>query len=153
MIGLSFLDTYTPQQIKALPPEDLALLVKALEDELACLKQRKQVLEDGLRLKYFEAAQAALRATHRDTGRVKIYDRSCVIVAELPKRVVWDQEKLVPLVASLSPEKRPPTLKTTYTIHEHIYKAWPLAYQDLFKPARTVHIGTPSFTFEAGDIT
>jgi hypothetical protein len=144
-LPLSFLDTATAQQVKALSPEQLYHLKERLTQAIALNKARKRILDDGLQLKYFEAAKIALRSTHRDTGTTRIEDGRYVVTATLPKKVNWDQEKLGAIVEMIPLHERYPAI--TYVIKEEYYKLWTPIRQTLFMPARTVAIGAPDFKF------
>ncbi|MEI6340050.1 MAG: hypothetical protein WCQ57_15950, partial [Verrucomicrobiota bacterium] len=47
------------------------------------------------------------------------------ITADLPKKVVWDQNKLTDLVAKIPAEDRSGYIKTNYNIDERRYLMWP----------------------------
>jgi hypothetical protein len=92
--GLAQFDGMAPAEIAAFSPEVLALLQEEAIAAQDAAKRRRELLEDAIALRYGEAAAAARRARGKDAGTVRIEDGPVTIVADLPKRVSWDQDRL-----------------------------------------------------------
>jgi hypothetical protein len=139
--------------IAALPP---ALLL-ALQDEAAAETARVKRLRDRLEAaiaKRYEAAAAAERAAQGKTsGTVRIEDEGVVVVAELPKKVMWDQDRLAAMAERIRAAGDDPTeyLEITYRVPERRYSAWPEAMREGFAAARSETTGKPVFRLEARD--
>ena len=70
------------------------------------------------------------------------------VVADLPKRVKWDQRRLgelVELIRSGWGENPADYVKMKFEVSERAYEAWPPMLKELFTPARTVETGKPSY--------
>ena len=156
---MSIPNRITLDQLKGLPPgkiaslsvEELVLLAGDLADAKANIATAETRFRSGLDLKYGTQAMAARQAAGKDTGVARVTDGRFVIVAELPKKVKWDQTKLAAAVRTIVEQWRdnPAQYVTTeYKISEAAYTAWPLIVRKLFEPARTVEHGRPTFRIE-----
>jgi hypothetical protein len=69
------------------------------------------------------------------------------IVAELPKKVEWDQARLAALVERIRASGEDPAeyVELSYRVSERAYAVWPERIRSAFEPARTVRTGKPSF--------
>jgi hypothetical protein len=147
------LDRLALGDIAALPPE----MLLALQDEAAAETARVKRLRDRLEAaiaKRYEAAAAAERAAQGKTsGTVRIEDEGVVVVAELPKKVMWDQDRLAAMAERIRAAGDDPTeyLEITYRVPERRYSAWPEAMREGFAAARSETIGKPVFRLEARD--
>ena len=79
----------------ALPPEHLALLQADARDALDTAKRLQEWIEAAITLRYEQRAVAARAAAGKDTGAIRFQDGAVEIVADLPKKVEWDQAQLV----------------------------------------------------------
>jgi hypothetical protein len=133
--------------IAALPAGQLALLQHEVTDLLANAKRLKDRLDSGLDLKYRDRAAALRRSAGKDSGTVRIEDDDVVVIADLPKRVKWDQTKLSAIVERIRAAGDDPTeyVTTELKVSEHAYGAWPQPIRSSFAAARTVETGKPSF--------
>ncbi len=84
----------------------------------------------------------------KDTGTVRFEDNGFIVVADLPKRVKWDQQRLkelVELIRSGWGEDPADYVKVKFEVSERAYDSWPARLKELFTPARTVETGKPSY--------
>lgn len=149
-LSLSFLDNTTPTAVSKLASAELLILLKQLADLESCLKKRKTILEDGLSLKFGQIAQAALQMSGRNTGTVRFADHDYTIVANLPKKIIWEQDKLFDILQKIPPDQRKQYVKTTYVVDERKYLSWSEGVKNLFDPARTVQTSKPKFQITNG---
>ena len=65
------------------------------------------------------------------------------MVADLPKRVEWDQAKLAAMVERIRAAGEDPAeyVEISFKVPERAYAAWPEAIRQGFEPARTVKTG------------
>lgn len=145
LIPLSFLDEAKSTEISQLSSEGLRSLMERLNEMAECLKKRKALLEDGLNLKFNQIAQDKLKLDGRDTGTIRFDDGAYTIVAEMPKKVVWDQEKLETIIDKIPAGERKQYVKATYAIDERKYLSWSDDLRKFFDDARSVHLGKPKF--------
>lgn len=136
-----------------LPLDQLALLLDDLAALKADAKQLGDLLHDALHARFGDAASTARRADGRDTGRVRLEQDGFEIVADLPKKVDWQQTKLATAVATLREWGEDPAdyVATELRVPEARFTAWPPRIRALFEPARTVATGRPSYTLQPKD--
>jgi hypothetical protein len=136
--------------IAALPTELLATLQEEVEEALARAKRIKDRLDQALDLKFSARAAAVRLAERKDTGTVRLSDDGFVVIADLPKRVKWDQAELSGIVERIRAAGDDPAEYVTieFKVSERAYGAWPQAIRSAFAPARTVETGKPSYRFE-----
>ena len=92
-VNLDDLATASIGEIAALPAEQLSLLQQDVVDLLASAKRLKDQLDTGLDLKYRDRAADLRHSAGKDTGSVRIEDGDIIVVADLPKRVQWEQPR------------------------------------------------------------
>jgi hypothetical protein len=103
--------------------------------------------------RYADRAAEARRAAGKDTGTIRLSDGEVEIVADLPKKVRWDQPKLAEAVATLRVWGEDPSdyVATELRVPEARFNAWPPRIRAMFEPARTVAAGRPSYSLERKD--
>jgi hypothetical protein len=140
-------------EIAALPPDLLALLQEEAEDAAKAARSLADWLHGAIGLRYGDRAAAARRAEGKDTGTVRLDDGEVTVIADLPKKVEWDQATLGRMVARIRAAGDDPTefVETTFRVSERKYGAWPAAIRDGFEAARTVKPGKPSFRLVVGE--
>ncbi|SDF85830.1 hypothetical protein PUH89_18280 [Rhodobacter capsulatus] len=131
-------------EIAQLPVELLAALQREID---AAAKQMKAVaarFSTALEVRYAARAAEARRACGKDTGTVRIVDGDFTVVADLPKRVEWDQAKLAAMVERIRAAGEDPAeyVEISFKVPERAYAAWPEAIRQGFEPARTVKTST-----------
>ena len=89
----------------------------------------------------------ARAAIAKDTGIIRFSDGAITIVADLPKKVDWDQAKLAALVETIRGSGEDPGqyIEISFSVSERAYGAWPDAIRRAFEPARTLRTGKPTF--------
>ena len=78
-------------EIAALPAEELARLQQETDEALRAAKAASAWLDGALAIKYADRAEAARRDAGKDFGTARFIDGDVTVVAELPKKVDWDQ--------------------------------------------------------------
>jgi len=133
--------------VVALPAEQLALLQQDIEENLRRAKLAKDWLDGALALKYGERAAALRREAGKDTGTIRLADGDVTVIADLPKKIEWDQAQLSALVERIRACGEDPAeyVSTELKVAERAFTAWPESLRQLFAPARTVRTGKPTF--------
>jgi len=136
--------------IAALPVDQLALLAGEAQEALDRAKRLKERLDGALDLRYGERAAVLRRAEGRDTGTARIEDGGFVVVADLPKRVKWDQARLAAIVEQIRAAGEDPSeyVAIEFKVSERAYGAWPSSIRTAFEPARTVETGKPVYRID-----
>lgn len=131
------------QDIAQLPVELLAILQRDVDERIKRDKAAKARLDGALTVRYATRAAEARRACGKDTGTVRLVDGDYTVVADLPKRVDWDQAKLAAMVERIRAANDNPAqyVDITIKVPERKYTAWPDAIREGFEPARTVRPG------------
>ena len=133
-----------PQEIADLPVELLAILQSEVDARLKRDKAAKARLDTALTLRYATRAAEERQARSKDTGTVRFDDGDFTIVADLPKRVEWDQDRLAAIVERIRAAGDDPSqyVDIAFKVPERKYAAWPQAIRQGFEPARTVKTGS-----------
>ena len=133
--------------VAALPGIYLALLQEDAEAALAAARTLKDWLEGAIALRYADRAAELRREQGKDTGMVRFADGDVVVVADLLKKVEWDQAQLATLVERIRAGGDDPAeyVEVAYKVPERKYAAWPARIREAFAPARTVRTGKPTF--------
>ncbi|MCC6002277.1 MAG: hypothetical protein JJU19_15665 [Pararhodobacter sp.] len=139
-------------ELAQLPVELLATLQGELDHASKTLKAATTKFSAALEVRYATRAAEARRACGKDTGTVRLVDGDYTVVADLPKRVDWDQAKLAAMVERIRAANDNPAqyVDITIKVPERKYTAWPDAIREGFEPARTVKVGALKVTIEAG---
>ena len=133
----------TVQDIAQLPVELLAILQHEIDARLKRDKAAKARLDGALSIRYADRAAEERRAAGKDTGTTRFDDGDFTVVADLPKRVEWDQAQLVAMVERIRAAGDDPAqyVDIAFKVPERKYAAWPDNIRTVFEPARTVHTG------------
>jgi hypothetical protein len=144
---LGDLPTMPIGEIAALPADLLAILQEEAEDTAKAARSLADWLNAAIALRYADRAAAARRAEGKDAGVVRIEDGEVTVVADLPKKIEWDQKKLGQMVARICAAGDDPSefIETVFRVSERKYGAWPTAIREGFEPARLVKTGKPTF--------
>jgi len=130
-------------EIAAMPAEHLALLQDEAAEALRRAKTASDWLDGAVALKYADRAHSARQAAGKDTGAVRFEDGDFTVVADLSKRVEWDQDRLGAIVERIRAAGDDPAryVNIAIKVPERKYAAWPDAIRRVFEPARTVGTG------------
>jgi len=146
-ITIDDLPTMPVGEIAGLPGDQLALLKQDADERLRAAKTLSDWLDGAIALKYGDQAQDSRRAEGKDTGTIRLQDGPVTVVAELAKRVDWDQAMLAGLVERIRADGADPAeyVDIAFSVPERKYTAWPKDIRQEFEPARTVRTGKPTF--------
>jgi hypothetical protein len=75
------------------------------------------------------------------------------VIADLPKRIDWDQDQLARIAANIAEAGEDPAefIDTTLKVSERKYAALPESWRKGFEPARTVRTSKPTFRLVLGE--
>ena len=123
-----------------LPAEDLHYIQLEADKEFKKAKARIAWLESALLTKYRDKAQIIRREAGKDFGIARFTDGEITIVAELPKKVEWDQQELAGLIEHLKSIGDEPLdyVDVSFSVPERKYASWPARIRAMFQDARTV---------------
>jgi hypothetical protein len=134
-------------EIAMLPADQLALLQEDAEAALQAAKHLKDWLEAAIALRYADRAATLRHAEGKDTGTVRFDDGPVTVVADIPKKVDWDQAQLARLVERIRAGGENPAdyVDIAYRVPERKYSAWTAPIREAFAAARTVRTGKASY--------
>lgn len=134
-------------QIAALPADQLALLKGAADEQLTQAKSVADWLDGAISLKYADRAQDTRQEAGKDTGTIRFEDDGFTVIAELPKRIDWDQALLAQIAENIAAAGEDPAefIETKLSVSERKYGALPESWRKGFEPARMVRTGKPKF--------
>ena len=83
-------------------------------------------------------------------GTVRFGDGAVTVVADLPKKIEWDQAQLAAIVERIRTGGGEPGeyVETSFKVSERKYGAWPAHIRTAFDAARTVKTGKPTFVLK-----
>jgi hypothetical protein len=107
-------------------------------------KAAKTRFDAALVLRYASRAAEERQAAGKDTGMIRFDDGDFIVIADLPKRVDWDQDRLAAMVERIRAAGDDPAeyVDIAFKVPERKYAAWPEAIRAGFEPARLVRTGT-----------
>ncbi len=140
-------------EIAQLPAEHLALLQEDAAASLEAGKRLKEWIDSAIALRFADHAQALRREAGKDTGAIRFEQDGVTVVADLPKRVDWDQDLITAVVDRIRASGEDPTqyVDIMIKVPERKYTAWPENIQAAFAPARTVRTGKQSINLSLGE--
>jgi len=134
-------------ELHLLPLPKLQQILHQVESVKSSLRHYDIVLQSALNQRFGERAQSLRQAAGKQTGTVRLVEAGFEIVADLPKRVEYDQLRLKDAVDTLRGWGEQPEDYVSFEIKvaEARFNAWPPAIRKLFEPARTLKTGKPSY--------
>lgn len=141
----------TVEEIAQLSAPELACLQDDLAAQKASLRQIEDKLDAALDRRYGARARQCRAEAGKDAGTVRFTDNDFTVIAELPKRVKWDQAKLqhaVEIIRTSWGDDPTDYVKTKLEVSEAAFANWPRPVRELFTPARTVETGRPAYRIE-----
>jgi hypothetical protein len=145
--SLDTIRTMPIAEVVALPPAHLALLQADAREAVEAAKRLQDWIEAAIALRYEQRAMAARGAAGKDTGTVRFQDGDVEVIADLLKKVEWDQARLATLVEQIRAGGEDPReyVEASFKVAERAYGAWPERIRAAFEPARTVRTGRATY--------
>ena len=142
------------EAIAALTAPELACILDDLAEQKAALRRIEDKLDAALDQRYGARARQCRAEAGKDTGTVRFEDNGFLVIAELPKRVKWDQAKLkhaVEIIRTGWGDDPAEYVKVKLEVSEAAFNNWPRPVRELFIPARTVETAKPKFQLQMKD--
>ena len=137
--------------IAELTAPELACVMDDLAEQRAALSLIEDKVRHALDLKYGTRARQRRAEEGKDTGTVRFEDNGFIVIADLPKRVKWDQDKLkhaAEIIRSGWGDDPAEYIKAKLEVSDAAFANWPRPVRELFIPARTVETGRPAYRIE-----
>ena len=150
-IVLEHIRALTVEEIAQLSATELARLQDDLTAQKTSLREIEEKVDAALDRRYGARARQCRAEAGRDTGTVRFVDNDFRVIADLPKRVKWDQAKLrhaIEIIRTGWGDDPSDYVKTKFEVSEAAFANWPRPVRELFTPARTVETGRPVYRIE-----
>ena len=134
-------------ELALMPPNLLAAVQAEIDVAIVRMKAVTERFALALEVRYAARAAECRQAEGKDTGTIRFEDDGVTVIAELPKRIDWDQAKLAQIAANIASagEDLAEFIDTKLSVSERKYGALPESWRKGFEPARTVRTGKPKF--------
>lgn len=134
-------------ELALMPVELLAALQAELDHAGKQLKAATERFSAALEVRYAARASECRREEGKDTGTTRFEDNGVTVIAELLKRIDWDQAKLAQIAENIASagEDSAEFIDTKLSVSERKYGALPESWRKGFEPARTVRTSKPKF--------
>jgi hypothetical protein len=148
--ALDRLGQLTAADLAALPLAELHAYHHAVCEAEETCRLYKLALHDEHDRRLSAQAAALRQQAGKTTGTVRFEVDGHTVIADLPKKVEYDQAKLKDAVEALRKWGENPEdyIGIEVKVAEAKYTAWPPAVRQLFEPARTVRTGKPTYKLE-----
>ncbi len=139
--------------VAALDPVTLAGLQDQANVALERAKSIKDLLDGVLARRYADRATLLRQEIGKDFGSIRFDDGDVQVLADLPKRPVWDQKRLGEIAERIRRAGEDPAeyVETTYKVAERKFTAWPQHIREAFEAARTLKAGKPTFKLSVAE--
>ncbi len=143
-------DALSIPELKNLPLSQLVAMNAGLSNFKKAIRQHEDALQAEYERRFAAAAAQLRRQQNKDTGTVRLAAEGYVVIADLPKKTEYDQDRLRAAVATLLAWGEDPDhyVITEIKVPEAKYNAWPPTIRNLFEPARTVRTGKATYKLE-----
>ncbi|KGL02746.1 hypothetical protein [Thalassobacter sp. 16PALIMAR09] len=154
-------NTPSVDDMLSMPVTDLALmpssLLVAIQAEIDVAADRMKTVTErfalALEVRYAARTSECRNHEEKKTGTIRFEDNGVVVIADLPKRITWDQAQLAQIAENIASAGEDPAefIETTLKVSERKYTALPESWRKGFEPARTVRTGKPKFRLVVGE--
>ena len=134
-------------ELALMPPNLLAAVQAEIDVAMDRMKAVTERFALALEVRYAARASECRGHEGKDTGTIRFEDDGVTVIADLPKRIDWDQGKLAEIAANIASAGEDPSdfIDTKLTVSERKFGALPESWRKGFEPARTVRSGKPKF--------
>ena len=136
--------------VAELPIEQIALLLEDAAELKSAAKRADDHLFAAMSHRFSQRAADLRQAKGVDTGTVRFTEDDFTIVADLPKKVTWNNDGLADVASKLAEMGEPvgDYIATKRDVSERSFEAWPNSLKKLFNPHRTLGVGKAGFRLE-----
>ena len=134
-------------ELALMPPNLLAAVQAEIDVAIDRMKAVTERFALALEVRYAARASECRQAEGKDTGTIRFEDDGVTVIADLAKRIDWDQAKLAQFAENIASAGEDPAefIDTKLSVSERKYGALPESWRKGFEPARTVRTGKPKF--------
>ena len=134
-------------ELALMPPNLLAAVQAEIDVAMGRMKAVTERFALAPEVRYAARASECRGHVGKDTGTIRFEDDGVTIIADLPKRIDWDQGKLAEIAGNIASAGEDPSdfIDTKLSVSERKFGALPESWRKGFEPARTVRSGKPKF--------
>lgn len=134
-------------ELALMPPSLLSAVQAEIDVAIDHMKAVTERFALALEVRYAARASECRQADGKDAGIIRFEDDGVTVIADLPKRIDWDQAKLAQIAENIASAGEDPAefIDTKLSVSERKYGALPESWRKGFEPARTVRTGKPKF--------
>jgi hypothetical protein len=134
-------------ELALMPPNLLAAVQAEIDVAIVRMEAVTERFALALEVRYAARASECRQAEGKDTGTIRFEDDGVTVIADLAKRIDWDQAKLAQIAENIASAGEDPAefIDTKLSVSERKYGALPESWRKGFEPARTVRTGKPKF--------
>ena len=134
-------------ELALMPPNLLAAVQAEIDVAMDRMKAVTERFALALEVRYAARASECRGREGKDTGTIRFEDDGVTVIADLPKRISWDQGKLAQIAENIASAGEDPAefIDTKLSVSERKFDALPESWRKGFEPARTVRSGKPKF--------
>ena len=134
-------------ELALMPPNLLAAVQAEIDFAMGRMKAVTERFSLALEVRYAARASECRQHEGKDTGTIRFEDDGVTVIADLPKRIDWDQGKLAEIAGNIASVGEDPSdfIDTNLSVSERKFGALPESWRKGFEPARTVRTGKPKF--------
>jgi len=137
-------------ELTSLSGMELMSLQEEAKEAVDHAQKLKQSIDGAIAIKYSDLEKSQRHQQGKEMGSVQFVDQNIRVVADLPKKVQWDQAALSAISNRIQKSGDDPTefIEITYKISESKFNAWPDHLKSVFSGARTLGTGKPKHTLK-----
>jgi hypothetical protein len=151
-IHLEDLAGINPAVLLDLPIDQLDLLLSEAQENVTAADAVLETLKSILAVRFESKAAELRRSAGKDTGTVRVIEGDYAVVADLPKKVLWDQGKIGAALDALDTVEvaidMAKLVKVEIKINERAYEALAPEHKAILLPARTVQTGKATYSLK-----
>ncbi len=134
-------------ELALMPPDLLAAVQAEIDVAIDRMKAVTERFALALEVRYEARASECRQAQGKHTGTIRFEDDGVTVIADLAKRIDWDQAKLAQIAENIASAGEDPAdfINTKLSVSERKFGALPESWRKGFEPARTVRTGKPKF--------
>lgn len=125
-----------------------------IEEKIEHYKAEKVKIEEIIESLVGESLRRSRLLHGKDTGTVVAMVEGIEIKQNLPKRIVWNQDKMKQIVIKIQESGDDPDqyISVKYSISEKQFRDFPLDIRKFFMQAREVNTGKARLTFKLREV-
>jgi hypothetical protein len=151
-IHLDDLAEINPAVLQDLPLDQLEMLVSEAQANATAATAVLDTLKSAVAVRFERKASELRRAAGKDTGIVRVIEGDYEVVADLPKKVTWDQKAIGPALDALlaidNDVDMTKLVKVEVKINERAFQDLVPEHQAILLPARTVNTGKATYSLK-----